>query len=117
MKLNLTSSVTSSKSMTLKVIGILILAFIFILPAVVVKSIAREDERKLNSDVGRIWVFATHLTIPFFYLNVFPVWIILSNPKMLNSLKRDFIESKFGNCICKIFSNIKSSENYINVKI
>ena len=103
--------------MNLKVIGILCLAVLFILPAVIVNSIARDDERKLNSDVGRIWVFTTHLTVPFFYLNIFPAWIILSNPRMLDSLKRDFKESNVGNYIWMIFENIQSTENFINVKV
>jgi hypothetical protein len=103
--------------MTLRVIGILLLAILFILPAYIVKHIVKEDERNLNTDVGKIWVFATHLTIPFFYLNIFPVWIILSNPRMFNSLKRDFKESNFGNYMGYIFENIQRSENHINVKV
>ena len=103
--------------MTLKVIGILCMAILFILPAYIVKLIVKEDERNLNSDSGRIWVFATHLTIPFFYLNIFPAWIILSNPRMYASLKRDFKESNFGNYICMILENIKKTDNYINVKV
>jgi hypothetical protein len=87
------------------------------LPAYVVKLIVKEDEKNLNSESGRIWVFATHLTIPFFYLNIFPAWIVLSNPRMFTSLKRDFKESKLGYFIWTIFKNTQSSENYINVKV
>ena len=103
--------------MTLKVIGVLVMAILFILPAYIVKQIVKEDEQNLNSDLGRIWIFATQLTIPFFYLNIFPAWIILSNPRMFNSLKRDFKESNIGNYIGMIFENIQKSDNYINVKV
>jgi len=57
--------------MTLRVIGILLLAILFILPAYIVKHIVKEDEINLNTDVGKIWVFATHLTIPYPSISIF----------------------------------------------
>jgi hypothetical protein len=54
------------------VVGILVLAIIFVMPASVVKSIAIEGDSKINSSYGRLWVYATQLTIPLFYQNVFP---------------------------------------------
>ena len=86
----------NSKNMTFKVVGILVLAIIFILPASVLKSISIEDENNINLSYGRFWQYASQLTIPFFYQNVFPAYIILGNPKMYNSLKREFKESPFG---------------------
>jgi len=85
--------------MTLRVIGIICLAIIFILPVSIVKRMARDDETNLNSNLGRVWIFITQITIPFYYLNIFPAWIILGNPRMFNSLKRDFKESDFGHFI------------------
>jgi hypothetical protein len=64
---------------------------------------AREDEKNLNSDLGRVWILITQLTIPLYYLNIFPAWIILGNPRMLNSLKRDFKESYFGHFILMLY--------------
>ncbi len=64
---------------------------------------AREDESSLNSDLGRAWIFISQITMSFYYLNLFPAWIILSNPKMLKSLKRDFKESDSGHLIWTLF--------------
>ena len=89
-------SIYHTKNMTLKVIGILALAIIFILPASVLESISIEDENNINLSYGRFWLYASSLTIPFFYQIVVPAYIILRNPKMYNSLKREFKESPIG---------------------
>jgi len=72
--------------------GILLLGILFITPAALVKKIASTDDNSLNYGYGRICVYATHISIFFFYLNVFPLWIILTNPKMFQSLKREIRE-------------------------
>ncbi len=76
-------------------IGILLLGFLFITPAAIVKKIARIDDKSLNYGYARTWDYATHITVFFFYLDVFPLWIILTNPKMFQSLKRELKEFRF----------------------
>jgi hypothetical protein len=73
----------------------------------VLKSIAIEGESQINSSYGRFWVYATQLTIPFFYQNVFPAYVILANPKMYNSLKREFKESLIGKLLEKLLEQKK----------
>jgi len=89
------------------VVGILVLAIIFVMPASVVKSIAIEGESQINSSYGRLWVYATQLTIPLFYQNVFPASVILANTKMLRSLKRELKESPIG----QLFEKIQTEKN------
>jgi hypothetical protein len=92
--------------------GIILLGILFITPAAVVKSIARVDDNSLNYGYGRIGVYVTHLTVFSFYLNVFPLWIIMTNTKMLISLKRELKESRFvksATMILKYFLSFKNA--------
>jgi hypothetical protein len=60
----------------------------FSLPTYFVRRIARQNVHLLNFGLGRMWVYLTQLSLRFFYLNVFPAMVILSNSKMKKSLWR-----------------------------
>ena len=64
-------------------------ALCFLLPPFVVKGIAKKNIQILNTNRGRIWVYLTQISLRFFYLNVFPSIVILSNSKMKKSIFRD----------------------------
>ena len=84
-----------------QIIASIIIGTICIYPSVMVKRIVNENENNLNSGAGRVWVYISQICLVFFFFNVFPAQIILSNPRMMKSILREFKGSIIGKRIWK----------------
>ena len=85
-----------------QIIASIVIGTICLYPSVMVKRIVNENENNLNSGAGRVWVYISQICLVFFFFNVFPAQIILSNPRMMKSILREFKGSTVGR---KIWNN------------
>ena len=85
-----------------QILASIIIGTICLYPSVMVKRIVNENENNLNSGAGRVWVYISQICLVFFFFNVFPAQIILSNPRMMKSILREFKGSTVGR---KIWNN------------
>ena len=86
-----------------QIIRIIVVALFCSFPAIVMRVFAHRSENNVNSGLGRVWVYINQISFAFLFINVFPAQIILSNSKMLKSLRRDFKESTIGEKIWSVF--------------
>ena len=89
-------------------IRILFIALLCSFPTMIARAFAHRHENNINSGPGRVWVYVTQISIVFFFFNFFPANIILSNPKMMKSLKTDFKETSIGGRIWSLFQRNQS---------
>jgi len=69
-----------------------ILIILFLTPAAISKSIVRNDPNDINTGSGRLWSYASRISIPILSYFVLPIIIFVSNSKMRNTLKREIQE-------------------------
>ena len=107
-----TEKIKKSKSLilgagqTLIVTGI---TFALFVPLAAVRYISRHNLEAINSGNGRAWVYISRVAFPTIYQLVFPLFIILKNVKMRQSLFRNFKESFFWKIILN-FLNLAKKE-------
>ena len=90
---------------TLIVTGI---SLAFFVPIAVVRHIARNNLDSINTRNGRMWVYISKVTLPTCYQLVFPLFIILNNPKMRKSLLRDFKETLFWKNMLSLYNFVQN---------
>jgi hypothetical protein len=61
-------------------------------PAAISKSIVRNDPNNINFGSGRLWSYASRISLPILSFYVLPITILVSNSKMRNTLKREIRE-------------------------
>ena len=88
-----------------KIILIVCIAWICIIPHLIARAFAHFNANNVNSGPGRVSVYVSQISLVFFFFNFFPAVIIVSNPKMMKSLTRDFKESSIGGKIWSLFQN------------
>ncbi len=69
-----------------------LLIILLLTPTLISKSIVRNDPNNINSGSGRLWSYASRISLPFLSYYVLPITIIVSNSKMRNTLKREIQE-------------------------
>ena len=91
---------------TLIVTGI---SFALFVPLAAVRYISRHNLEAINTGNGRAWVYISRVAFPTIYQLVFPLFIILKNVKMRQSLFRNFKDTFFWKIMLN-FSNLAKKE-------
>ena len=79
-----------------QIITIIVIAAICFFPLLKVVTVSNENENYINSGVGKMWVYVSHICLVFLFYNIFPAQIILNNPRMMKSILREFKDSTLG---------------------
>ncbi len=87
---------------------IILISIAFFVPIAIVRRIAREDLKEINTKNGKLWIYIGRVTVPTCYQLVFPLFLMINNSKMRRSLWRDLKESTIWMKISNLFSKLKS---------
>ena len=66
-----------------------LLIILLLTPTLISKSIVRNDPNNINSGSGRLWSYASRISIPILGYCVMPIIIIAYNSKMRKTLRRE----------------------------
>jgi hypothetical protein len=62
---------------------------LLLIPAAISKSVAKDDPILINTGSGRLWSYASRISIPILGYCVMPIIIIVYNSKMRKTLRRE----------------------------